>query len=138
MRGFYAKQSQLANGYAIKSQDLSVDYLNELQELNADINNRVRLLSESYTQELKAAASGDDSVERSSVASRKYQREHAKLGVEYGKAWREIHAKYAEAFQSLQAEARLQSLDDTIEYLREVRQALSPESSKPEDPGKPA
>ena len=132
-RSFFDKQSRLVHGFAIKSQEVFSDYMNELQELSADAKNRVRLLWENDAPEVRAAASGDDAAERSSVAYRNFQREYARLGAEHAKACQGLQAKLAESIQGLQAGARLQALDDTIDYLSEVRRALFAGSPQPEE-----
>ena len=127
--GFCAKQNRLVNQYWIRFQDAFAGSTNELWKLETESHHRLWLLRESYAQELRAAAFGDDTVERLTVATRNFQGEHARLCLEHGEAWQGIQAKLARSIEDLQAEIRLQALDNAIEYLQEVRWAMAPESS---------
>jgi hypothetical protein len=135
LRDYCGKQNRLAGEYALKSHDSLANHVGSIQELDADVSNKGRLLWENYAQQLRAAASGDDSAERSQSAYIAFQRDYAKLGTEYGKARLEALQRFAESMEGLQADARLQALDHLIGYLTAVRQAASAEARRSEQGG---
>lgn len=133
---------QLFNDYTVKQVDTTASarlqwseayaaYCAEVQDIAANARNRAQQLWQTYTQELKAASSGDDMQQRLAAAYQSFQREYAKLEADFQSACRASYTKLTDATGRLAADVQTKTLNHLIEYLQALKESRSQGPSKP-------
>jgi hypothetical protein len=116
-------QSARAREFATATRNEHISYCAELTEIGAAAEAQWRKACETYAQELRAAAGGDDAIQRASVAYRNLQREYGRIQLEYLNACEVRGARMTDALAALRADATVKMLDGWIEHLSELRRA---------------
>jgi|SRR6516162_8640008 hypothetical protein len=123
-------QDAASREYAMAVQDEQASYYTDFLQISAGAQNQWRTAYETYLQELRASAAGDDALARASAAYRNLQREFGKIQEEYTKACETRWNRMADLLSAKSADARVRVLDGWIEYLKELRRTAvsQPES----------
>jgi putative IMPACT (imprinted ancient) family translation regulator len=90
-------------------------------QIGATATKQWRTAWETYMQELRASAAGDDEFQRASAAYRNLQREYDKIQADYMKACEERYSRMGSELTAQSASARNKLLDTWIEGLNELR-----------------
>lgn len=123
-------QNTVSRDYAIAVRDEQASCYTDFLQISAGARNQSRTVYETYLQELRAAAAGDDALARASAAYRNLQRQYDKIRDEYTKACEARWTRLVDSLNAKSAAARVKLLDGWIEYLKELRRAATapPES----------
>lgn len=123
-------QRTVSRDHATAVQDEQASYYTDFLQISAGARNQWRTAYETYLQELRASAAGDDALARASAAYRNLQRQYDRIQDEYIKACEARWTRLADSLNAKSADARVKVLDGWIEYLKELRRAATapPES----------
>ena len=118
-------QNTASRDYAMAVQDEQAYYYTDFLQISAGAQKQWRTAYETYLQELRASAAGDDTLARASAAGHNLQREYTKIQDEFTKACEARWNRMAEALRAKGAEASVKVLDGWIDYLQELRRAAA-------------
>jgi hypothetical protein len=137
-RKFRDTHGEVARNFAMGTEEEQSSYYTDVQQLCAKADNELQQLYGNYLQELKAAWSGDDSIQRATMAYRNMQREYSRIQTDYFKEFGIRHERMLDTLNSLTSTSSVTALDSWIEYLGELRQHLAQkDESKPSGKKRP-
>jgi hypothetical protein len=136
-RRFRDTHGDVARNFSMGTQDEQAACYSDLQQLSAKAENDLREIYGNYLQELEAAASGDDSIQRATVAYRNLQREYARIQADYVKESQLRNERMYDTLNSLTSTSSAKALDTWIEYLNELRQNLASKDESKSKGNKP-
>ncbi len=124
-RRFRDTHCDVGRNFAMGTQDEQSSCYSDLQQLNAKADNERREIYGNYLQELQAASSGDDSMQRATIAYRNLQREYARIQADYFKEYQLRNERMYDTLKALTSTSSAKALDSWLEYLNELRQNLA-------------
>jgi hypothetical protein len=124
-RDVFDAHTATALEYATAVQDEQTSCYSDLMQIHAAAETQWRSACETYQQEVRAAAAGDDAAQRAATAYHNLQREYGRIQSEYVKAGEERYGRMAQALRTQGATARVKALDGWIAYLQKARDAAA-------------